>query len=108
MIEVDRDQRFVGIGEDARFNGPLSDAVFNSALTSSFVVSRDGMKVRSIRLTLGVGTRIADPSSLPFNSGSTSPTARAAPVVVGIMDMPAARARRMSLWIWSKIFWSLV
>ena len=34
--------------------------------------------------------------------------ARAAPVVVGIIDIPAARARRMSLWIWSRIFWSLV
>ena len=45
----------------------------------------------------GVGTRIANPSSRPFRSGSTSPTATAAPVVVGIMDNPAARARRRSL-----------
>ena len=34
----------------------------------------------------GVGTRVAKPSSLPLSSGSTSETARAAPVVVGIMD----------------------
>ena len=34
-----------------------------------------------------------------LNSGKTSPTARAAPVVVGIIDMAAARARLRSLWI---------
>ena len=43
-----------------------------------------------------VGTRIANPSILPFSSGSTSPTAAAAPVFVGIMDMVAERARRRS------------
>src|SRR6188474_2492269 len=32
----------------------------------------------------------------------------AAPVEVGIMDWPAARARRRSLWGRSRIFWSLV
>ena len=40
--------------------------------------------------------------------GGPSDTARAAPVVVGIMDMAAARARRRSLCGRSKIFWSLV
>ncbi|PAV69294.1 hypothetical protein WR25_17278 [Diploscapter pachys] len=80
-------------------SGPSSDAAFRIALTSSFVVSRFGVKVRSIRLTSGTGTRIAEPSSLPFSSGSTSPTARAAPVVVGIMLIAAARARRRSGWI---------
>ena len=56
----------------------------------------------------GVGTRVAKPSSLPLSSGSTSDTARAAPVVVGIIDMAAARARRRSLWGRSRIFWSFV
>ena len=36
---------------------------------------------------------MAKPSSLPFNSGITLPTALAAPVVVGIMFIAAARAR---------------
>ena len=44
----------------------------------------------------------------PFISGITRPTALAAPVVVGIMFIAAARARRMSLWIMSAQFWSLV
>src|SRR6058998_1124321 len=34
--------------------------------------------------------------------------ALAAPVEVGIMDCPAARARRRSLWGRSRIFWSFV
>ena len=37
------------------------------------------------------------PSSLPFSAGSTSSSALAAPVVVGIIDSAAARARRRSL-----------
>src|SRR5436305_175300 len=71
----------------------VSLAALSAALTSSRVVSRDGVKVRSTMLPSGTGTRIAEPSSLPFNSGSTSPTARAAPVVFGIIDIAAARAR---------------
>src|SRR5512147_1990147 len=55
---------------------PLSLAAFRAPLTSSSVVSRFGVKVRSIRLTFGTGTRTAEPSSLPLSSGSTSPTAR--------------------------------
>ena len=55
-----------------------------------------------------VGTRIANPSSLPFNSGSTSPTAFAAPVPVGIIDWVAERARRRSEWKTSVRTWSLV
>jgi hypothetical protein len=50
-------------------------------------------KVRSTTETFGVGTRIATPSSLPLSSGSTRPTALAAPVEVGIIDIAAARAR---------------
>src|SRR3546814_1305195 len=58
---------------------------------SSDVCSSDLLK--SISDTLGVGTRIEEPSSLPFSDGSTRPTAVAAPVVVGIIDSAAARPR---------------
>ena len=44
-------------------------------------------------VTAKVGTRLAVPSRRPFNSGSTSPTALAAPVEVGIMRKAAARPR---------------
>ena len=40
---------------------------------------------------VGVGTLSAMPSSRPFNSGSTSPMARAAPVLFGMID--SARTR---------------
>ena len=63
---------------------------------------------RSTIDTFGVGTRIEMPSSLPFSSGSTSPTATAAPVVVGIIDSAAARARRRSLCGRSRSCWSFV
>ena len=53
--------------------------------------------VRSTSDTFGVGTRTEMPSNLPFSSGSTRPTAFAAPVVVGIIDSAAARPRRQSL-----------
>ena len=66
------------------------------AFTSSTVVARLAVKVRSTTDTLMVGTRIAKPSSLPFSSGSTRPTAAAAPVLVGIIDCVALRARRRS------------
>jgi hypothetical protein len=51
------------------------------------------MNFRSTTETFGVGTRMATPSSLPLSSGSTRPTALAAPVEVGIIDIAAARAR---------------
>ena len=54
-------------------------------------------KVRSTTETLGVGTRMAKPSSLPSISGMTSLRALAAPVELGIMESAAARARRRSL-----------
>src|SRR5260363_401837 len=65
-------------------NGPESAASRIIAFTSSTLVSRAAIKDRSTIDTLSVGTRIAKPSSLPFNSGNTRPTAAAAPVVVGI------------------------
>ncbi len=64
--------------------------------------------MRSTTDTLIVGTRIAKPSSLPLSSGSTRPTAAAAPVFVGIIDIVAERARRRSLWNTSVSTWSFV
>ena len=58
--------------------------------------------------TFGVGTRMDEPSSLPFSSGSTRPNALAAPVEVGIIDSAAARARYRSLCIVSSVGWSPV
>src|SRR5262249_48997056 len=80
------------------FIGPAA-AAFMALLISSAVVARLATNFRSTSDTLGVGTRTDTPSSLPFNSGSTSPTALAAPVEVGIIDSAAARARYRSLCI---------
>ena len=85
------------------FKGPAA-ARSSRALTSSMLVSRAGTKVRSTRLTFWVGTRMATPSSLPLSSGSTRPTALAAPVDVGIIETEAARARRRSLCSVSTVF----
>ena len=54
------------------------------------------------------GTRSAMPVSLPLSSGITSPTAFAAPVVVGMMFIAAARARYGSWCGRSCTFWSFV
>ena len=85
-----------------------SEAFFIAALISSAVALLVNSAVRSTTETFGVGTRIAIPSSFPFSSGMTSETALAAPVVVGIIDIAAARARRRSLCGRSRIFWSFV
>src|SRR5438552_18839563 len=89
------------------FIGPLA-AAFRAALTDSFVAGLSTKTVRSTTLTLGVGTRMAYPSSLPFSSGMTRWRALAATVELGIMLMAAARARRRSLCGRSRSFWSLV
>src|SRR6266545_1907658 len=85
-----------------------SAAAFIAALTSSTVVSRDTVTVRSVAEPFGTGTRRAYPSSLPLRSGSTRPMALAAPVEVGTMLIAAARARRRSLCGPSCRFWSWV
>src|SRR6185503_18895835 len=72
-------------------SGP-SAAALNAALTDSAVADFDSIAVRSTTETFGVGTRNAIPSSLPLSCGSTSPTAAAAPVVVGMIESAAARA----------------
>ena len=88
-------------------SGP-SAAAFTAWLTSSTLVSRPAVKVRSVAEPVGTGTRSAYPSSLPFSSGSTRPIALAAPVEVGTMFSAAARARRRSLCGPSCRFWSCV
>ena len=85
-----------------------SAADFMAALTSSIVTFFASSQVRSTIEPSGVGTRTANPSSLPSNSGITNPIALAAPVLVGIIDIAAARARRRSLCGPSRIIWSLV
>ena len=53
------------------------------ALISCLLVSRDSVATKSTSETLGVGTRIAKPSSLPFISGITSAMARRLPLWSG-------------------------
>jgi len=53
--------------------------------------------VRSTTDTSVVGTRKAIPVSFPFSSGSTLPTALAAPVALGMMLVLAVRPPRQSL-----------
>src|SRR5205823_5425366 len=89
------------------FRGPAA-ASRNALLTCSTEAGFASSAVRSTTETLIVGTRMAIPSSLPFKCGSTSPTAVAAPVVVGIMLTAPARARRRSLCGKSWMGWSLV
>src|SRR4029079_19413657 len=74
------------------FSVPLAAAII-ALLISSTVVGRADWQARSIMLTFGTGTRIEAPSSLPLSSGSTRPTAFAAPVEVGIKFTALARAR---------------
>src|ERR1700722_9820467 len=90
------------------FNGPDSDAFLRAAFTSSLVVFFSTTATKSTTDTLGVGTRMENPSTLPPSSGMTSFSALAAPVDVGIMLIAAARARRRSLCGKSRITWSLV
>ena len=60
--------------------------------------------------TSRVGTRRATPVSLPFSSGSTLPTALAAPVEVGMMLAAKARPMRQSSLggLPSTVFWEVV
>src|SRR5689334_6523094 len=90
------------------FHAAAPAASFMIEFTSATVVERFAVNVRSTSETLIVGTRTAKPSSLPFNSGSTRPTAAAAPVFVGICDIVAERARRRSEWYTSVSTWSFV
>ncbi len=107
MVEVARNERLVGIAEDA-----LERTAGGGSL-DRLVDFRNGRGALGNELevddeTFGVGTRIDEPSSLPFSSGMTRPTALAAPVEVGIIERAAARARYRSLCIWSSEGWSFV
>ena len=66
------------------------------------------MATRSVIDPSGTGTRSESPSRRPSTSGSTSPVARAAPVVVGTMLIAAPRDRRGSLCRASTRCWSSV
>ena len=89
------------------FSGP-SAASFTAALISAGEVGLASVQTRSTTEPVATGARIEIPFSLPFSSGSTSPTAFAAPVVVGIRLSAAARARRRSLCGMSCRRWSAV
>src|SRR5206468_4050094 len=73
-----------------------SAAFLKAAFSSSTVAALPRLQTRSVTEPSGTGTRIAIPSSLPFNSGITSPIARAAPVDAGTMLFGAERLRRRS------------
>ena len=87
---------------------PVSAPARKAASISSTVVARSASIVRSTSEPVGVGTRTAMPFRRPSSSGMTSPTARAAPVLVGTRLMAAARARRRSLCGPSQRLWSAV
>src|SRR5579863_8054989 len=89
-------------------SGPASEAFFSAALTSSLLVFFSTQTTMSTTETFGVGTRMENPSILPPSSGSTNFSALAAPVLVGIILIAAARARRKSLCGKSRMTWSLV
>ena len=89
------------------FIGPAA-AARNASSSSSVVVSFSMSATKSTTETVDTGTRMAMPSNLPSSSGMTRATALAAPVVVGMMFMAAARARRRSLCGKSRMRWSLV
>src|SRR5512140_444091 len=97
------DTRSSSVTATMPLSGP-SAAARNAPFTASIVVARSTSTTRSVNDTSGVGTRTEMPSILPFTSGMTSPVAFAAPVVVGIWDSAAARARRRSLCGRSRMF----
>ena len=88
-------------------SGPAA-AARNASLSSSTLVSRFTVAVKSTTLTVGVGTRRLKPSNLPLRSGMTRASAFAAPVVVGMMFWPALGRRRGSLCATSRMRWSFV
>ena len=67
-------------------------AFLNASLISSFVTSSSKTQVSSTIEPVTTGTLCAVPSSLPFNSGITSPIALAAPVEFGTILEAAALA----------------
>ncbi|GIM10991.1 hypothetical protein Vretimale_14556, partial [Volvox reticuliferus] len=86
-----------------------SAAAFSAAMMSSYVVAFSRVQVRSTTETSLVGTRKAMPVSLPLSSGSTLPTALAAPVDEGMILPLTARPPRQSFFDGpSTVFWVAV
>ena len=73
------------------------EAFKNELFISSTVIFFFEEKTNSTKETLGVGTLIEIPSTLPFKLGITSPRDLVAPVVVGIIEFGALLARLKSL-----------
>ena len=67
-------------------------ASFIARLISSSLGGFSITKVMSVIEPFGTGTRTPHPPIFPSNSGNIRANAFAAPVVVGTMDSPAARA----------------
>ena len=107
-VEVDRDQRLVAVARGcpsaARRRPPSCAALISSSVAGFVELARRGRRATRSASARGSPCRRACPSS----SGSTSPIALAAPVLVGIIDSAAARARRRSLCGRSRMCWSLV
>ena len=85
------------IGSSVYLRIPVSGpdaASFIAALISSSLVSFETSQVRSTSDPVITGARTEMPLSLPSRSGRTRPMALAAPVLVGIRLIAAARARR--------------
>merc|ERR1712014_569807 len=78
------------------FIGPAA-ASLTAATMSAYLAGFSKRHVKSTTETSGVGTRNAMPVSLPFRTGSTLPTALAAPVADGMMFCEAQRPPRQSL-----------
>ena len=76
---------------------PDCEAFFIAAQMSAYLAGFSSSTVRSTTDTSEVGTRNAIPVSLPFSSGSTTPTALAAPVEDGMMFSRMPRPPRQSL-----------
>ena len=92
VVEVDRDQRRRRCSRGCPSARPRLASFIDRV---DLLIAGRALRRRSVRSTtdtLIVGTRIEKPSSLPLSSGSTRPTAAAAPVLVGICDM-RGRAR---------------
>ena len=77
-------------------------------MTSSTVVVRSTSKTQSVSEAFSSGTRTASPFRRPSSSGKMSPIAVAEPVVVGISESDAARARRRSVCGASTTVWVFV